>query len=59
MNRSRDLYGDDRLVEKMTRIGEYGASTILRLMTEDVHHFIEGMGRTDDMTMAVLKLSVS
>ncbi len=59
MNRSRDLYGDDRLVEKMTHIGEYGASTILRLMTEDVHHFIEGMGRTDDMTMAVLKLSVS
>ena len=59
MNRSRDLYGDDRLVEKMTHIGEHGALTILRLMTEDVHHFIEGMGRTDDMTMAVLKLSVS
>ena len=35
------------------------ALPILRLMTEDVHHFIEGMGRTDDMTMAVLKLSVS
>jgi len=46
-------------VEKMTHIGKYGASAILRLMTEDVHHFIEGMGRTDDMTMAVLKLSVS
>lgn len=59
MNRSRDLYGDDRLVEKMTHIGKHGASAILRLMTEDVHHFIEGMGRTDDMTMAVLKLSVS
>lgn len=57
MNRSRALYGDDRLVEKVTQIGGRSASAILRLMTEDVHHFIEGMGRADDMTMAVIKLN--
>ena len=55
MNRARSLYGDDRLVTKVNDIGERSAATILRLMTEDVHHFIEGMGRTDDMTMAVIK----
>lgn len=57
MNRSRELYGDDRLVEKVSQIGDRPSSAILRMMTEDVHHFIEGMGRADDMTMAVIKLS--
>ena len=57
MNRARALYGDDRLLEKVNQIGDRSASAILRLMTEDVHHFIEGMGRADDMTMAVIKLS--
>lgn len=57
MNRARDLYGDDRLVEKVTQIGGRSSSAILRMMTEDVHHFIEGMGRADDMTMAVIKLT--
>jgi len=56
MNRARVLYGDDRLVEKVTQIGGQSSAAILRLMTEDVHHFIEGMGRADDMTMAVIKL---
>lgn len=59
MNRSRALYGDERLVEKVTQIGGRSASAILRLMTEDVHHFIEGMGRADDMTMAVIKLNTA
>lgn len=57
MNRARVLYGDDRLVEKVTQIGGRSSAAILRMMTEDVHHFIEGMGRADDMTMAVIKLS--
>jgi len=26
-------------------------------LTEDVHHFIEGAGRSDDMTMIVVKMS--
>lgn len=56
MNRRRDLYGDDRLLNKVTQFGSKTASSILRLMTEDVHHFIEGMGRADDMTMVVLRL---
>ncbi len=55
MNRKRDLYGDDRLLHKVTQFGSKSASALLRLMTEDVHHFIEGMGRADDMTMVVLK----
>jgi len=55
MNRKRDLYGDDRLLSKVSHFGDRSASAILRLMTEDVHHFIEGMGRADDMTMVVMK----
>ncbi|MDA1028264.1 MAG: PP2C family protein-serine/threonine phosphatase [Bacteroidetes bacterium] len=56
MNRKRDLYGDDRLLAKVSQYGNRSASALLRLLTEDVHHFIEGMGRADDMTMVVLKL---
>ncbi len=56
MNRKRDLYGDDRLLSNVSQYGDRSASAILRLLTEDVHHFIEGMGRADDMTMVVFKL---
>ena len=59
MNRARELYGDERLQEKVAAIGTRSASAILRLVTEDVHHFIEGMGRADDMTMVVLKQGAS
>lgn len=55
MNHARELYGDDRLVEQVTQIGSRSSAAILRMMTEDVHNFIEGMGRLDDMTMAVIK----
>ena len=58
MNRSRDLYGDDRVVEKMTHIGKHGASAILRLKTEDVHHFIAGMSRHEYMPIALVTLTV-
>jgi len=57
MNSSRELYGDDRLVEKVARVGSKGSGAILRALTEDVHHFIEGHGRSDDMTMVVIKMT--
>jgi len=59
MNSSRDLYGDERLADKVGQVGSRSASAILRLLTEDVHHFIEGAGRADDMTMVVIKLGTS
>ncbi|MFQ5569088.1 MAG: PP2C family protein-serine/threonine phosphatase, partial [Rhodothermales bacterium] len=56
MNRSRDLYGDDRLARKVSDVGQRSANEILRAVTEDVHHFVEAAGRHDDMTMVVVKL---
>ncbi|NNF03989.1 MAG: PP2C family protein-serine/threonine phosphatase, partial [Rhodothermales bacterium] len=50
MNKSRTLYGDERLARKVGQIGTRSANAILRSVTEDVHHFIEGAGRSDDMT---------
>jgi serine phosphatase RsbU (regulator of sigma subunit) len=55
MNSKRELYGDDRLLKKVGQVGARSASGILRTLTEDVHHFIEGAGRSDDMTMVVVK----
>ena len=56
MNGVRDQYGDDRLAHKVGRVGKRSAPEILRRVTEDVHHFIDGAGRHDDMTMVVIKL---
>ena len=56
MNSGRELYGDKRLVDKVGRVGARGSGAILRALTEDVHHFIEGAGRSDDMTMVVIKM---
>ncbi len=56
MNTKRELYGDERLATKAAHIGcSRSASAMLRMLTEDVYHFIEGMGRADDMTMMVIK----
>ncbi len=56
MNTKRELYGDDRLAAKAAHVGSTrSASAMLRMLTEDVYHFIEGMGRADDMTMMVIK----
>ncbi|NBC17695.1 MAG: SpoIIE family protein phosphatase [Bacteroidetes bacterium] len=57
MNLDKDQYGDDRLADKVSSLGQKSASAILHAVAEDVHHFVEGMGRHDDMTMLVLKLS--
>lgn len=55
-NSTRDLYGDERLTKKVGKVGHRSAGAILRSLTEDVHHFIEGAGRSDDMTMVVIKM---
>jgi hypothetical protein len=57
MNSARELYGDDRIVDKMAHVGSKSSGAILRALTEDVHHFIEGQGRSDDMTMVVIKMT--
>jgi serine phosphatase RsbU (regulator of sigma subunit) len=57
MNLDKDQYGDERLADKVSGFGQKSASAILHAVAEDVHHFVEGMGRHDDMTMLVLKLS--
>ncbi|MEM1093916.1 MAG: PP2C family protein-serine/threonine phosphatase [Bacteroidota bacterium] len=57
MNRHNDLYGDDRLANKVGEVSTRSASGILRAVTEDVHHFVEATGRNDDMTMIVAKLT--
>ncbi|MDX1546042.1 MAG: PP2C family protein-serine/threonine phosphatase [Rhodothermales bacterium] len=57
MNAARAQYGDERLAEKVGDVGRRSAGEILRAVTEDVHHFVEAVGRHDDMTMVVLKLS--
>jgi sigma-B regulation protein RsbU (phosphoserine phosphatase) len=56
MNSARELYGDERLVQKVAHVGNKSSGAILRSLTEDVHHFIESAGRSDDMTMVVIKM---
>ena len=55
MNHGKDLYGDDRLANKISDLGKHSANEILHGVAEDVHHFVEGAGRHDDMTMVVVK----
>jgi sigma-B regulation protein RsbU (phosphoserine phosphatase) len=57
MNSARELYSDERIVEKVGHVGSKSSGAILRALTEDVHHFIEGHGRSDDMTMVVIKMT--
>jgi hypothetical protein len=56
MNTAHELYTDERLAAKVSHIGHHGADEILRLIAQDVHHFVESEGRHDDMTMVVVKL---
>lgn len=56
MNMTKEQYTDQRLAEKVGVVGSGSANQILRAVSEDVHGFVEGAGRHDDMTMVVVKL---
>ena len=56
MNSQKQMYGDRRLAEKVAEFGRLTADGILRVVSEDVHRFIEQAGRFDDMTMVVAKI---
>jgi phosphoserine phosphatase RsbU/P len=56
MNARRQQYGDARLAEKVQGASRHTAGEILRTVSEDVHHFLEAVGRHDDMTMMVVKV---
>jgi sigma-B regulation protein RsbU (phosphoserine phosphatase) len=56
MNARKELYGDERLAQRVSEVGQRSAAEILRAVSEDVHHFMEAAGRHDDMTMVVIKL---
>jgi len=56
MNAAKQQYGDSRLARKVGVVGQRSAAEILRAVSEDVHRFLEAVGRHDDMTMVVVKL---
>ncbi|HET6567591.1 MAG TPA: PP2C family protein-serine/threonine phosphatase [Rhodothermales bacterium] len=56
MNAARQQYGDARLARKVNIVGQRSAAEILRAVSEDVHHFLEAVGRHDDMTMVIVKI---
>ena len=56
MNAAKQQYGDSRLARKVSVVGQRSAVEILRAVSEDVHRFLEAVGRHDDMTMVVVKL---
>lgn len=56
MNRSRELFGDDRLRSVIRRATSSTANDLLNDVQESVDTFVEGAERHDDMTMVVLRL---
>lgn len=56
MNLRKEMYGDQRLADRVSEVGQRTANEILRAVSEDVHHFVEAAGRHDDMTMVVIKM---
>lgn len=57
MDLKKDLYGDDRLAERIADLGAHPAAEILQGVALDVQRFAGAAPQHDDMTMLVLKLT--
>lgn len=55
-NASSELYGEERLLEKLNSIEIRGGEKFLREISDDVNVFSEGTDPFDDLTMMVLKV---
>jgi phosphoserine phosphatase RsbU/P len=56
VNRRRAQYGEERLEARLKRLGASSAGDAIRVIAEDVHAFIGGVGQQDDMTLVVLRI---
>lgn len=57
MNSSKDQFGDDELVEAIEQNSSGTPEQIIRNITDNVHHFVNGARQHDDMTIVVLKFN--
>jgi len=55
MNPAQELYGEDRLVERLAKMGEMNVRETCQALAEDVHAFADGAEQSDDITMLVLR----
>lgn len=59
MNRNRDLFGEDNLIETISRYNcqaQASAKSILMAVFEDIKTFLGGEPQGDDMTMVIVKI---
>jgi sigma-B regulation protein RsbU (phosphoserine phosphatase) len=55
MNRARDEYGRDRLVEAVRKCRHLGAREMIDFIHHDVLNWTDGLGATDDVTFFIIK----
>jgi sigma-B regulation protein RsbU (phosphoserine phosphatase) len=55
MNRAREEYGRDRLVEAVRQCRHLGAREMIDFIHRDVLNWTEGLGATDDVTFFIVK----
>jgi sigma-B regulation protein RsbU (phosphoserine phosphatase) len=55
MNRARDEYGRDRLVEAVRKCRHLGAREMIDFIHHDVLKWTDGLGATDDVTFFIIK----
>ena len=56
MNKEREDYGEERLLDVIRRNKEIDAKSLIRAVCDDVQGFTEGYPQYDDMTMVVIKV---
>jgi PAS domain S-box-containing protein len=57
MNSSRELYGFDRLAERLNQRPSDDAQALLEWVLDDVRAFIGGAGQRDDLTLVVISVA--
>jgi sigma-B regulation protein RsbU (phosphoserine phosphatase) len=55
MNSTKQLYGEERLLDFARRAQHEDAKTIVQLLREDVASFVDGAEQSDDITILALR----
>ncbi|MDP3428688.1 MAG: PP2C family protein-serine/threonine phosphatase, partial [Humidesulfovibrio sp.] len=55
MNPAQELYGEERLAQRLAEMGGLSVRETCQVLAEDVHAFADGAEQSDDITMLVLR----
>jgi sigma-B regulation protein RsbU (phosphoserine phosphatase) len=55
MDAGQELFGEERLVESLKKVGNSGLQDLTKVVAEDIKGYVNGVAQSDDITMLAVR----